>query len=53
MAREDDRTSARDAGKEDPERRGPRDPGKTPGQAEGDRETVEEELRRKQQQRRG
>jgi hypothetical protein len=49
MARDQDRTSVRDLGKKEADRASGRreQPGKTPGQAEGDRRTVEEDLRQR------
>jgi len=46
MARDQDRTSVRDLGKKAPNRPSGRreQPGKTSGQAEGDRRTVEDQL---------
>jgi len=49
MARDQDRTSVRDLGKKGagrPSGRGEQ-PEKTPGQAEGDRRTVDEDLRKR------
>jgi hypothetical protein len=49
MARDQDRTSVRHLGKKDADRPSARreQPGKTPGQPEGDRRTVDEPVRQR------